>query len=159
MKRLMVSSFWKIVKQSPRSLFRNWIQEHGQTINYEQPVKKVITLYCFYSSEKKQKTFWQQLNKFSFGNLTGTQTTTRFCQCLRNVLEWFSLELNIVVMLFLVKKTKSLKKTGGSFITNKHVNGHLFQAVTLQLSEIELLHRYNGRYISKFLGKVFTKFI
>ena len=72
MKRLMVSSFWKIVKQSPRSLFRYWIQEHGQTINYEQPVKKVITLYCFYSSEKKQKTFWQQLNKFSFGNLSGT---------------------------------------------------------------------------------------
>ena len=68
----MVSSFWKIVKQSQRSLFRNSIQEHGQTINYEQPVKKVITLYCFYSSDKKQKTFWQQFNKFSFGNLTGT---------------------------------------------------------------------------------------
>ena len=62
-------------------------------------------------------------------------------------------------MLFLVKKTKSLKKTGGSFITNKHVNGHLFQVVTLQLSEVELLHRYNGRYILKFSGKVFTKFV
>ena len=86
-------------------------------------------------------------------------TTTRFCQCLTNFFERFSLELNIVVMLFLVKKTKSLKKTGGSFITNKHVNGHLFQAVTLQLSKTELLHRYNGRHISKFWGKVFTKFM
>ena len=47
-KGLIVSSFWKIVKQSQCSLMRNWIQEHVLTINYEQPIKKVSALYTLF---------------------------------------------------------------------------------------------------------------
>ena len=35
----------ELVKQSPPSIFRTWIREHGQTINYEN----IKSLHFFYS--------------------------------------------------------------------------------------------------------------
>ena len=120
-KGLMVSSFWKIVKQLDKQLIMNNLLK-----------KSVHFIHWFYSSkktQKKPKTFWQQFNKVSFDSLTNTYYHYAILDKLfEAIFTWIKYCRR---MLFPVKKTKSMKRTGWSFITNKHVIGHLFQAVTL----------------------------